>query len=215
MSVGRLLNFPPMEEIPEPMRGRSLVVVEMAYLGDEASGSELLAPLRALGPEMDTFAMIGPAELLQLHMDPPHPVPGVGDGALLDVLPAEAIDELVAVSGPGTPMLSVELRHLGGALARAPKGHGALATLEGDFAMFAVGIAPTPEAAAAVEGHLHVIKDSICEWDAGRRYLNFTESVIDTRRAFSTAAYRRLQAVKTLVDPDDVFRANHRIAPID
>jgi FAD/FMN-containing dehydrogenase len=215
MSVGRLLNFPPMEEIPEPMRGRSLVVVEMAYLGDEASGSELLAPLRALGPEMDTFAMIGPAELLALHMDPPHPVPGVGDGALLDVLPAEAIDELVAVSGPGTPMLSVELRHLGGALARAPKGHGALATLEGDFAMFAVGIAPSPEAAAAVERHLHVIKDAICEWDAGRRYLNFTESVIDTRRAFSTAAYRRLQAVKTLVDPDDLFRANHRIAPID
>ncbi len=214
-SVGRLLNFPPMEEIPEPMRGRSLVVVEMAYLGDEAAGSELLAPLRALGPEMDTFAMIGPAELLALHMDPPQPVPAVGDGALLDVMPAEALDELAAVSGPGTPMLSVELRHLGGALARAPKGHGAIATLEGDFAMFAVGIAPTPEAGAAVERHLHVIKDAVCEWDAGRRYLNFTESVIDTRRAFSTAAYRRLQAVKTLVDPDDLFRANHRIAPID
>ena len=78
-------------------------------------------------------------------------------------------------------MLSVELRHLGGALGRAPEGHGALATLEGDFALFAVGIAPHPEAAAAIKAHLDVIEGAICEWDAGRRYLNFTESAVDTR----------------------------------
>ena len=55
----------------------------------------------------------------------------------------------------------------------------------------------------------------MCEWDAGRRYLNFTERAVDTRSAYSAAAYRRLRAVKTLVDPDDLFRANHAIAPID
>ena len=70
-SVGRILHFPPLEEIPEPMRGQSFAVVEMAYLGDEASASELLAPLRALGPIMDTFAPATPADLLALHMDPP------------------------------------------------------------------------------------------------------------------------------------------------
>ena len=214
-SVGRVLHFPPLEEVPEPMRGQSFVVVEMAYLGDEASASELLAPLRALPPAMDTFAPATPADLLALHMDPPHAVPGVGDGALLDVVPGEAIDALVAVSGADTPLLSVELRHLGGALERAPQGHGALATLEGDFALFAVGIAPHEDAAAAVKAQLDAVQGAICEWDAGRRYLNFTESAIDTRRAFSGQAYRRLQAVKTLVDPDDVFRANHPIAPID
>jgi FAD/FMN-containing dehydrogenase len=112
-------------------------------------------------------------------------------------------------------MLSVELRHLGGALGRTPKGHGALATLEGDFALFAVGMAPHAGAAEAIKAHLDVIQGAICEWDAGRRYLNFSESAIDTRRAFSGPAYRRLQAVKTLVDPDGVFRANHPIAPID
>jgi hypothetical protein len=190
-------------------------MVEMAYLGDEASASELLAPLRALGPAMDTFAPATPADLLRLHMDPPHAVPGVGDGALLDVMPGEAIDALVAVSGPDTPLLSVELRHLGGAVGRAPEGHGALAMLEGDFALFAVGMAPHADAAAAIKEHLDVVEGAICEWDAGRRYLNFTESAVDTRCAYSGAAYRRLQAIKTLVDPDDVFRANHPIAPID
>ena len=72
-SVGRVLHFPPLEEIPAPVRGQSFVMVEMAYLGDEAAASELLAPLRALGPVMDTFAPATPADLLQLHMDPPPP----------------------------------------------------------------------------------------------------------------------------------------------
>src|ERR687898_1643076 len=75
-SLGRLLNMPPLEDIPEPVRGRSFVVVEAAWLGDEASGSEQLAPLRELDPEMDTFAMIAPPGLAALHMDPPEPVPG-------------------------------------------------------------------------------------------------------------------------------------------
>jgi hypothetical protein len=144
-------------------------------------------------------------------------VPNSGDGALLDVVPAEAIDALVHVAGPesGSPLLMVELRHLGGALARVGEGHGAVATMEGDYALFAVGMAPDADTAAIVDEHVDLVKTALCEWDAGRRYLNFSERPIDTRRAYTAAAYRRLQAVKTLVDPDDMFRANHPIAPID
>jgi FAD/FMN-containing dehydrogenase len=213
----RIVQVPPLPEIPEAVRGRALVIIDGAYLGGEAEGAELLAPLRALGPEIDTFAMMPPAGLLAIHMDPPGPVPGTGDGALLDVVPGEAIDALVAAAGPGSgsPLLSVELRQLGGALARGGDGHGAAATMEGDFAFFAVGMALDADMAAAVNAHVDVVKQALCEWDAGRRYLNYAERPIDTRRAYSAAAYRRLQAIKTLVDPGDLFRANHPIAPID
>jgi FAD/FMN-containing dehydrogenase len=216
-TAARILQVPPLPEIPEPFRGRGLVVIDGAYLGDEADAIEALAPLRALGPEVDTFAMMAPDQLLTIHMDPPEPVPNSGDGALLDVVPAEAIDALVHVAGPesGSPLLMVELRHLGGALARAGEGHGAVATMEGDYALFAVGMAPDADTAAIVDEHVDLVKTALCEWDAGRRYLNFSERPIDTRRAYTAAAYRRLQAVKTLVDPDDMFRANHPIAPID
>jgi FAD/FMN-containing dehydrogenase len=216
-TAARILQVPPLPEIPEPFRGRGLVVIDGAYLGDEADAIEALAPLRALGPEVDTFAMMPPDQLLTIHMDPPEPVPNSGDGALLDVVPAEAIDALVHVAGPesGSPLLMVELRHLGGALARAGEGHGAVATMEGDYALFAVGMAPDADTAAIVDEHVDLVKTALCEWDAGRRYLNFSERPIDTRRAYTAAAYRRLQAVKTLVDPDDMFRANHPIAPID
>jgi FAD/FMN-containing dehydrogenase len=79
-SVGRILQFPPLEEIPEPLRGAKFAIVEAVYMGDEASGSDLLKPLRDLGPAMDTFAMVAPADIAELHMDPPQPVPYTARG---------------------------------------------------------------------------------------------------------------------------------------
>ena len=57
-SIGRTLQLPDLEIIPEIVRGKSFSIVEAAYLGDEAQGAELLEPLRELGPVMDTFAMV-------------------------------------------------------------------------------------------------------------------------------------------------------------
>ena len=37
-SVGRLLQFPPLPQIPEPLRGKSFALVEAAFLGAEADG---------------------------------------------------------------------------------------------------------------------------------------------------------------------------------
>jgi FAD/FMN-containing dehydrogenase len=216
MSCARIVQIPPLPEIPEPVRGRSLAIVEVVCLHGDAATADVVAPLRELGPEIDTIAPTGPAGLLHLHMDPPGPVPGVGDGALLDVVPGDAIDELVAVAGPGSgsPLVSVELRHLGGALRRAQDGHGALSTVDGDFSLYAVGVAPDATAAAAAGAHVDVVKAALSEWDAGYRCLNFTERRVGGD-AWTPEAYRRLRAVKTLVDPDDIIRANHPVSPID
>ncbi|HEV8220017.1 MAG TPA: FAD-binding oxidoreductase, partial [Streptosporangiaceae bacterium] len=54
-TVGRFLNFPPLPQVPEPVRGKSFVVVEAYHVGDQARADELLAPLRALGPVNDTI----------------------------------------------------------------------------------------------------------------------------------------------------------------
>jgi hypothetical protein len=212
-SSGRILQFPPLPDIPEPLRGRKLVVVEVAYLGDEAEGDRIIAPLRALGPEMDTFAMITPAELLQLHMDPPAPVPGRGGHVMLGGLSAEAIDAFVAVAGPGSgsTLLSVELRQLGGALARPAVNAGALDSFDGRFALFGVGIAMGPEAVAAIEATLADVRRTLAMWTAGRPYLNFAEEPTDTRTAYPAETYERLQAIRAAHDPDEVMVANHPI----
>src|SRR5256885_4949520 len=66
--VARFLRLPRIPEIPEPLRGRSFVVVEGIYVGDEAEGAELIRPLRELGPELNTFATIPMPALSHLHM---------------------------------------------------------------------------------------------------------------------------------------------------
>jgi hypothetical protein len=214
-SVGRLLNLPPIPDIPEPFRGRSFVVVEATFLGTEAEAAGLLAPLRALEPELDTFATMPASKLHHLHMDPEQPVSGRGDGMLLRELAAEAVDAFVAAAGPdsGFPLLSVELRHLGGALADARPENGALASFDAAFLMFAVSITMSPEMEAAVMAHVEGIQHALAPWGAHQMYLNFREEPADARTFYAASAYRRLREIKAEVDPGELFRANHPIAP--
>ena len=214
-SIGRVVQFPPLEIIPEPVRGKQFVLVEAAYLGDEDAGAELIAPLRALGPVMDSFRTISPTELRTLHNDPPEPVPGAGDGILLADLAPEAIDAFVGVAGPGSgsPFVGAEIRQFGGALGRAAAGAGALPMLDGAFGTFCVGMAPTPEAKDAVNGHLDAVREALAPWDTGRAMANFRDRRTGERALFGSAAARLLGQIKARVDPDDVIRGNHPVAP--
>jgi len=214
-SVGRLLNIPPLPEVPEPLRGRSVVVVEAIYIGDEAEGAELLAPLRALGPEIDTVAIMPASALQTLHMDPEEPVPGIGDGMMLDRLTPEAIAKLVDVVGPDSPLLSVEVRHLGGELGRTSPDNGVLASLEAEYLMFAVGLPMTVEIGEAIERDVALIQRALARWDASRMYLNFAEQPRSGLSLFGEDGYARLRRVKTEIDPDNLFHANHQVEPAD
>ena len=212
-SVGRLLQLPPIPDISEPLHGKSFVVVEAACTIPEVEAEELLRPLRALEPVLDTFALVPAAALSTLHQDPEHPVPGLGEGVLLDDLTPEAIDALAATAGPGSdsPLLSVEVRHMGGALAKASPEHGALGSIDAGFVFFGVGVPMTAELGAAVEAHLDRLLDALAPWRAERSYFNFAERSTDGRGLFAEQAYARLRRIKQAVDPLELIRSNHPI----
>jgi FAD/FMN-containing dehydrogenase len=214
-SVGRILQFPAMDAIPEPVRGRNFAVVEAVVIGNEDRGAELLRPIRALGPAIDTFAMVPPVGIAELHMDPPEPVPYVGEGMMLGDLDGEGIDRFVVAAGPdsGSPLLSAEIRHVGGALSRPQPHHGALATFDASFLTFGVGLALDEQSHRANREQLDALARAFSPYDTGRQYLNFTERATDPARFYAPHVYRRLRAVKGAVDPENVFRANHAIPP--
>ena len=214
-SVGRIMRFPPLPEVPEPLRGRAFALVEAAYLGDADTGAELIRPLRRLGPDMDTFATIPAPALAQLHMDPDQPVPSQGDGAFLADVPAAAIDALIAVAGPGaaTPLASVEIRHLGGALARLASGGGAQPRIDARFLMFAGGFTPTPELASAVRGHAQAVKDALASWHASYDYYNFEGTPTAASAVLPPASYRRLEKIKASYDPGQAIISAHPVWP--
>lgn len=212
-SLGRLLQVPPLPEIPEPLRGRSFVGVEAVCLGEEAQAVALLEPLRALAPELDSFATVPASALSALHMDPDHPVPATADGMLLCDLPPAAVHALVATAGAGSgsPLVSVDLHHLEGALARSEEGHGAAGSLDAGFALFAVGMALDREMATTVDARIRLVQGTLATWGAGQRYLNFAERPGDAHGMFSADAFRRLREVKRQYDPAGLLHANHPI----
>ena len=212
MSVGRFMQFPPIPDVPEPLRGRSFALVEATFIGSEEDGVDLLRPLRDLGPVMDTFASIPVQTLDKLHMDPEHPVPGIGDGMLLSDLTPDAIDRVAELLSGASSLLSVEFRHLCGELANARPENGAFASVEAGFATFAVGIPITPEIAAGVESEIAYVQAALAPVDAGRMYMNFAEKPRTGKVLFGDA-YHRLREVKAAYDPEDLFKANHPVPP--
>ncbi len=213
-SVGRMIQFPPLPEVPDFLRGKSFAVIEAAFIGSEERAAELFAPLRELGPEMDTFATIAPPQLLALHMDPPGPVPGMGDHQMLAGLDAASLEALVEAVGPGSgsPLLSFEFRHLGGALGRRAEDSGALGALSGEFMTFAVGMLPVPEMAAPLRGSFAAAREALAVVDNGDSYANFAEHRVDPESLFGERSLNRLREIRANVDPDGLFHANH---PID
>ena len=209
----RLLSVPPLPELPDFIRGRQLVVIDGAVLADDERSARVLEPLRALQPEMDTFARMPAAGLTRIHLDPEGPTPGVSDHLLLDAFPTEAAAALVASAGAesGTTLLSAELRHLGGALARPDASGGALDRLPGAYAGFFVAVAATPGLAAQGRADAARAVEALARWSSGRRFLNFTEEAVDPASAFDPATLARLRAVRAQVDPSGVFLANHAL----
>jgi FAD/FMN-containing dehydrogenase len=210
-SVGRIMQFPPLPVVPEPFRGKAFAMVEVVHLGTQAGAEELLAPLRALGPAVDTFGAMPPTGLSRLHMDPEDPLPYRSAHLLTHDLPPAAIDAFVAVAGPGSgsPLTSVELRHTGGALARLADG--ALPSLPGEFLLFAVGAPMPPADLPAVEAQLALVKDALHEHAAGV-LLSFVEEPTDVAAGYAPDAWERLRRARDAYDPERRMLANHRVA---
>lgn len=213
MSSARLIKFPPLPKVPEPMRGRAFVIVEAVLQESAAVADSLLTGLRLLEPAMDTFAPTTPVALSALHMDPPGPVPGVGDGVLIRDFEPETIDAFLGVVATprGDSLLGAELRMLGGALAPRQSSGGVVSGLDGRYAMFTGGFGPTPETATAIHAAIDDLKNALAPWRSDRDYLNFTESPVAAERLFGEDLHR-LVAIKRRVDPQNLIQSNHSLS---
>ncbi len=209
-SLGRMLQLPDVPFLPEQVRGRSFVLVEAAVIANARDGAALLRPLRDLGPEIDTIAMMPASQLSVVNMDPDDPLPYYGEGILLTDLPPAAIDGVVEAF-VGTPLLHVEVRHLGGAAVIRSPDHGVLDAIDQPFVAFTFGLAPDADVLAAVDRHVKILLGALGPWDSGRRYLNFVESSMDPRSIFPVEGYDRLKRAKARYDPTDMFAANHPV----
>ena len=213
-SLVRVLRFPPLPEIPEPLRGRSFVAVEATVQADPEAASSLLAPLRSLAPEADSFRDLGPTELGAVHGDPVDPAPALGESVLLAEITADAVDAMLdVVLGPlGSSLVSVELRHLGGAL--RPGGRaGALAGIEGEGLVYAVGIVPVPELAEPVRAATEALVAGMAEFASCRQVKTFAERPARADALYGDAA-DRIRQLASEWDGEGLIRLGHALGAV-
>ena len=213
-TVGRLMQFPPLEEVPEMVRGKSFTILQAAYLGSEADGAELIRPLTDLGPEMNTFAMVEPGALGYLAMDPEDPMPYVG--SLADHVRREQRRHRRVHRRRG-PRLRLGARQRGAALPRRrarPPAPGARRARDARRRLPDVRrrrrVHPGGVRRGAAPGQGR--RGGMAPWDAGTRYLNFEEGEdVDAQVFFDADSWRLLRALRTHWDPNGLFLANHEI----
>ena len=207
----RVMHFPPIPDLPPFLSGRDVVVIDGAVLEDDAEAERLLAPLRDLAPEMDTFGRVPVPVLLDVHMDPPAPTPAATAHAVLGHLDPAGAAAFARVSVEPSGLLFTELRHVGGAFGRAPETAGALGSLPGDLVLHCVGVAPTPEVFAAVQRDAAAVLAAMRPWEVQGRSLTFTDEPDPQSGAcadaFDPRAWSRLVEVRHLVDPDGLMQA--------
>ncbi len=206
----RVMNFPPLPQLPPFLSGRSVVVVDGAIEDTDVAASAVLEPLRALAPEIDTFARIPTPALVAVHMDPPEPSPAVTWHGVLEELPEEAVDAFVeAAQIPG--VFVQELRQLGGAVGRRPAHAGSIGSLEGAYLVHSIAMVPVPEAVPAATAAVHAGVAALESWRADALALTFIDGpAADRSVAFGTAR-ARLRQLKLDYDPANLFAASRPV----
>jgi FAD binding domain len=211
----RMLNLPPIPDIPEEIRGKKWLAITACCIGSKEEGEKLIAPLREIGePALDAFDQIPAPALTRIAMDPEPPVPGLGHHATINELPNEALDAFVEAAGPDSdsPLLLAELRHLGGALGRAPEDAGALNKLDAEYVMLGIGMLMDPALREPIEGSLDRLHDALDPWAADGGYYNYAERSCDVEAILPEDTCKRLSGVKRSWDPDGRILANHSLA---
>lgn len=211
-----LLRLPDAPFVPEPLRGQFMVHLRFALAGTQEEGDRLLAPMRAISTViMDTAAPMNYEHLELVNMDPPEPLPYQEGGALLAEFGEEAQAAFLAAVGPGarTPLLMVEVRALGGALARSTAGPDAVSGRDAPFSLLGIGVL-VPPVAELVPGGIADLLDAMRPYATGHTMVNFhghAGDATDRARAWPPEIYQTLEKAKRRYDPTNMMRFGHAL----
>ncbi|MBP2325010.1 FAD/FMN-containing dehydrogenase [Kibdelosporangium banguiense] len=211
-----VVPFPDIPPIPEPLRGKHVVHIRIAFLGDAATGEKLVAPLLTAGSRlMEGLREMPYTEAGTIYNDPTDPMPYHGTNAMLSDLDDKAIQTLLENAGPGAQhKFILELRHMGGAYGREPEVPNAVNHRDAAYALGALSRIGPVDLPTAVSAHAD-LANAMAPWSIGCG-LNFTygdASPDDVRAVYNDQDYRRLTELKSRYDPENLFRLNYNIPP--
>jgi len=215
-----IMNFPPIPQLPEFLRGQSFTIVRGCYCGDLSQGEELLRYWRDWrSPLIDDFKIISFREAGTISNDPVDPLPGFNTGAWLGALSDAAIDAIVEYTvgsdGP-SPLTFAEVRHAGGAIRRVAADATVYGNRDAELILSLVGVVPDDAAQFQLVEHTDKLKEALQPDLTGGVYMNFlegTESQQRLRDGLASGGYERLVQLKAWFDPENMFRYSFNVLP--
>lgn len=204
-----VMNYPPVPELPEFLRGKSFVIVRGCYAGPVEEGEKLLDYWREwLPPTVDDFKTIPFARAAEISQDPVDPMPNIFTGGWLRDLGRETakalIDYTLPQGGP-PPLVFTEVRLAGGAVSRVDPDACAYSNRSERLIWVSLGVPMAPEMAPMIEMHLQQMHAALGDSLTGKAYMNFLggeEAQRRTHEGYSAESLRRLREIKAKYDPD-------------
>ncbi len=208
---GHLFRFPPMPELPEAIRGKSFVAVDLTFLGEESDLAPLLEPLRSIPAlVMDTVGHVPLGQLGDIAAEPIDPMPVMESSGLLADLDDVTLDRLLAAAGANAELALnvVQIRHLGGAMSRSTTADVPQGGITENYSFFTLGVPAVPELVGPIEAGFAAVRGALADQTTDRDFFNFRGSSSDATSCFSPEVAERLRAVKASADPRGVIRSN-------
>ena len=207
---------PPAPFLPEEWHGKPIAGLQVCHSGAHAKAD--LDPVRALGDPIVDLVTEKPYTVQQSMLDAMEPK-GLHRYWKTEYLPGLSSGFLDAFRDGGlkvtSPLSQSVVFHLAGALNDHEDDDGAVGNRD---ARYVGGFAGTWPPGVGPDEHIAWARDAwegIRPFSTGGNYVNFQlaeDDVARTAEAYGNN-YQRLQRVKAVYDPDNLFRANRNIPP--
>jgi FAD/FMN-containing dehydrogenase len=215
-TIANVMIAPPMPFVPEEAHGKPVVMALMAHVGPPDQADGVIAPFRALADPLAD--MVRPIRYPELYEgEGPEVRYASGTNFFADSLEPAGAEAILEQLHQSTAMMkAVQLRVLGGAMARVPAD--ATAFAHRDRRLF-VNIAAMHMDPAERETHdtwVAGLAGALGKDGAGG-YVGFLgeEDEATIRAAYPGPTWDRLRALKRRYDPDNLFHLNHNIPPAE
>lgn len=216
-AIANVMLAPPMPFVPAEHHGKMIIFALMVYAGDTAKGEQAMAPFRKIAaPLADMLKPMSYPEIYPPDQEDYHPV-AAARTMFLDRVDRSVAEVILDRLQSSTAMMKVtQLRVLGGAMARVPTDATAFAHRNSKIMANLAALYQQPEEKSAHEAWVADFEKTIRQSDQGA-YVNFLadEGEARVRAAYPGPTWKRLQEIKSRYDPDNFFRLNQNIPPLN
>jgi FAD/FMN-containing dehydrogenase len=206
----------PGDPFPEALHGEKVCGLLWCYIGPEDEIEDVLQPAREVAEPL--FEHVGemPYPALQSMFDDLYP-PGdqwYWKGNFVRELTDDAIIEHERFAEVPTPQSAMHLYPINGAVNRVGEDETAWNKRDANWSMVIVGVDPDPAEKERTTEWASDYWEALHPHSASGAYLNFMmEEGEDRIRATYGDNYKRLQEVKAVYDPENLFHVNQNVEP--